>query len=427
VEGLVYRKDGKVTVNPRPALIENLDSIPFIDYSLLPEDAVKAAPEEVFSVDVGRGCPFGCTFCSTNSFWGRKFRLKSPERICEEIRKAHDLFGYTRFNLSHDMFTFRRKTVYETCKLFREMEFPVRWGCSARLDCIDRELIDEMAASGMEGIYIGIETGSPRMQKLINKNLKLEDAVEKVAYLKSKGIKTTASFIYGFPEETEEDVSQTLSLIAKLLKLRSVRIQTHLCAFFAGTELLERYAGDMTPVERYSDQTGELAIQECRDLIEKHPALFPQLREYRTEMRTKLRYFEVFVAMWSALQPVYQYISEKYPEDNLIQMYYDFVQANLEILDRLEDTHGNVPPQLVRQDQFPHRFSEDEHYDLISDYCRMVAVQYSQEVLSGGMVTELYCFAPSSRKKYETLQEYPRCTAMVHIKREQISEMILPM
>ena len=111
------------------------------------------------------------------------------------------------------MFTFRRKTVYETCKLFREMEFPVRWGCSARLDCIDRELIDEMAASGMEGIYIGIETGSPRMQKLINKNLSLEKAEKTVKFLLDQDIRVALFFMYGFPEETEEDLRKTLDLI----------------------------------------------------------------------------------------------------------------------------------------------------------------------------------------------------------------------
>lgn len=427
VPGLVYRTGETVMENPRPVLIEDLDSLPLIDYSLLPETAYIASSEEVFPVDVGRGCPFGCTFCSTKSFWGRKFRLKSPERICQEIQIAHDRFGYTRFNLTHDMFTFHKNMVYNTCQLLRKMDFPVHWGCSARLDCIDRKLIDEMAASGMVGIYIGIETGSPRMQKLISKHLKLEDAVKKAAYLKEKGIQTTASFIYGFPEETEEDISQTLSLIAQLLKLRSVKIQTHLCAFFAGTALLETYRQEMQPVQRYSDQTGEFAVAECQELIVQNPALFPQLQEYRTAMRERLRYFEVFVAMWKIYQPVYQYISEKYDQLHLIQMYYDFVKANETLLEEIGNTHGFAPARMIQEDQFPACFEKDENYDLIRDYCWMIAAQHSAAVQQGETVTDIICFSPSEAKKQETLSQCPRTPTIVNINKNKISEIPLPL
>jgi len=80
VPGLVFRKDGSVFQNPRPTLIEDLDTLPHVDYSILSADDLSDNTEP-FPIDVGRGCPFGCTYCSTKSFWGRKYRLKSPQRI----------------------------------------------------------------------------------------------------------------------------------------------------------------------------------------------------------------------------------------------------------------------------------------------------------------------------------------------------------
>ena len=421
VPGLVYREAGEVKKNPRPVLMEDLDSLPLIDYSFFRFTQNDGKSDRTyFPIDVGRGCPFGCTYCSTKTFWGRKYRLKSPQRIFEEVKVVHEKFGVNRFTFAHDMFTLNRNKVVETCDLLHSVDFPIDWKCCARLDCIDKELIDIMMDAGMKRIFIGIETGSPRMQKLINKNLKLDNAVEMIAYLKSKGISTTASFIHGFPDETEEDLSQTMALIRELLKLKSVDVQTHLCTFLAGTELAERYQSVMTRAEQYSDVTGNFAVEECEDLIEAHPDLFMHMLEYKSELRTRLRYFKVFFRMWRFMQPVYQYISEKYPEERLIDMYFDFVEANEDFLKQIKNVEsGTWFKDLLCQDHFVEKFSDDENYDLISDYYRLKIMERSEEVRNGGSVTDIYCFSPSERKRCLYLQDYKRCIAVVTCYTEQ--------
>lgn len=411
--GLVYRLDGEIVKNPRPVLIEDLDSLPMLDYTLLHFNESKEALQKPFDIDVGRGCPFACTFCSTNSFWGRNFRLKSPQRIYEEVKYLHEHYGRTRFSFSHDMFTFNRKKVRETCALLKTLDFPIEWGCSARVDCLDKELIDTMADAGMVGVYLGIETGSPRMQKLINKNLKVQNVVELVAYLKEKGIETVASFIYGFPEETEEDVSLTIGLIGKLLNLRCVRIQTHLCTFHVGTELSRRYRDEMTPVTQYSDQTGEYAIAECADLIQGHPEIFQHMMEYKTELRSKLNYLPTFIGYWKRMLPVYRHISEKYPENRLIDMYYDFVAANGQILDTYQKkTDGNIYEWLLEKDRFPDQFAGDEYYDMIQDYCRYRKLCISQDIRNGENLSDVFFFDPNEIET-KPLRECRRCMTML--------------
>ncbi|MBQ7817784.1 MAG: radical SAM protein [Oscillospiraceae bacterium] len=428
IDGLVYRENGEVKINPRPALLQDLDNLPMINYDFFHyRSKPNVTQNTAFPIDVGRGCPFGCTYCSTKSFWGRKFRLKCPERIIEEIKHIHTLFGVTDFSFEHDMFTLNRKSVVKTCRLLQELDFPVTWHCSARLDCIDPELIDIMTASGMKSIYIGIETGSPRMQKLINKNLDLRNAVSIASYLKEKGCKTTASFIFGFPEETEEDLSHTIRLIGDLLQLKSVSIQTHLCAFLAGTELSRKYAAEMTRAEHFSDATGELFLPACRDLIDGHPELFQHLLEYKTPLRAKLQYFKPFIKLWNYMQPVYQYLSEQYSEDRLIDMYYDFVAANKGFLDMVLKLPAKEQlGKLAILDQFPKRFKDDENYDLIEDFCRYKFAMLTAGSGDGKQASQTYIFNPEDIKTKTSLREYSRCTAIVRRENDQVTVDISP-
>jgi len=367
IRGLAYRADGQVVRNPRPDLIEDLDTLPVIDYTLLDFSNEGYSPTEMalFPVDVGRGCPFGCTYCSTKTFWGRKYRLKSPERIIQEIKEIHDRFGFTHFNFEHDMFTLNREKVIRTCGMLKEIGFPIKWRCSARIDCLDEELVDIMVDAGLISLFMGIETGSPRMQKLVRKNLKLEDVPGKLKYICSKGIIVTTSFIYGFPNETEEDLSQTIALMTELSKLPNITVHPHLCAFFAGTELTAQFFQTIDKSSKVSDVTGEIAVEECKDIIYAHPVLFPHFYEYKTPFREKVQYYPVFFRSWQVMRPVYEYLVRHYYHDRLCDMLFDFTESNLEILQS-----GDPLLLMLDKDRFLDRFAEDPQYHILKELAR---------------------------------------------------------
>ena len=407
IDGLVYREGEKIIKNPRPLMHDDSDSLPYIDYSLA--NCSDTNVDKLFPVEVGRGCPFGCVFCSTKSFWGRKYRLKSSERIFNEIKAINKELGVTRFNFLHDMFTFNRKNIIEICKLLKTLDFPIKWACSARLDCIDQELVDIMVDAGLVHIYFGIESGSPRMQKIINKRLKLDNAVELLDYISQKDIVVTTSFIYGFPEETEEDVLHTMSLIAKLYQMKNIKIQTHLCAFLSETDLTKNYKDFLTPTERFSNIIGEYAIEECRPLIEAHPKLFDQMYEYKTDLRKKLEYFEIFFIIWGKISHIYNYLSTKYSKDKLLDMYFDFVDDNKEILEEYNSLDPEeIARKVIENDKFALRFTDDEKYDIIFDYYRLERVSHSKEILDGGVSIDTYCFNPNCRKKFLSIADFSR-------------------
>lgn len=419
--GLVYRSGENVIRNPRPVLTEDLDTLPFPDYGLL---GYEISAGDRVDIDVGRGCPFGCVFCSTKLFWGRKYRLKSPERIISEIRQLHETYGVYRFSFTHDMFTMNRRQIVKTCSLLRQLDFSIEWKCSARLDCIDDELIDIMADAGMKSIYFGIETGSPRMQKLTNKNLSLDGVMEKLAGIRAKGLRFTASFIYGFPDETEEDLSMTLSLIRQIAEVSSDVVQAHMCTFLPGTELTQRYQSGLVPAQSFSDITGNVALEECAEMIEDNPLIFRHFREYPTELRERTRFLTVFVMLWCRLQPVYGYMAEKYPANRLIDMYYDFESANRELLRQIKDQPlDRQIGRLLAEDRFVQRLKDDENYGVISDICKIERIKSSEEMKKpGSVVRDVFAFSPAKLRKGIRLQSLEKRISFVTFIRQENGE-----
>ena len=419
VDGVVYRSAGEIKVNPRPELIRDLDTLPIPDYSVVSHEIV-VDPKACFSIDVGRGCPFGCTYCSTKTFWGRKYRLKSPKRILEELQHFHDMYGISYFAFEHDMFTMNRAQVIEICRLIRELPYKVYWNCSARSDCIDEELIRIMADSGLRWIYLGIETGSPRMQKLVNKNLKLETVLPLVKYITSCGVRVVTSFIYGFPEETEEDMSQTLSLMTDLLSMKNVQVQNHLCAFLPGTALGEAYRDRLVPALVQSDQAGDVGYDENADLMESHPRLFLQCREYPTELRAKLAYFPYFMRVFQALKPAYLYYARQYPREKLLQMYLDFVEDNGNILlseDPMSD-HERLF-RLIANDAFPKRFASLPWGAIAADVCRLEGARFTVGNGKVPSATEILSFNPNDLQNCDRIEDCPAKWSMVTIIRDK--------
>lgn len=385
VRGLTYRENGKIIVNPRPELVADLDTLPMIDWSLFDSEACSSERnvQQGFSVDVGRGCPFSCTFCSTKMFWGQKYRLKSADRIIEEIKEVHEKFGITSFVFEHDMFTLNRNKVIQICGMLKNIGFDISWRCSARIDCLDQELIDIMAEAGLTSLFVGIETGSPRMQKVIHKNLKLDKVVDTLSYIGDKGIRWTASFIFGFPDETEEDFAQTMALMLELGKLPRGHIQHHLCTFFTGTEIAKQYASELVQASSLSDITGEVAVSECEDLILAHPALFSHFFEYKNELREKVKYYPSFFECWLMARPVFEYIAQKYYPDQLCQILYDFSDSNCDLLAK----KLNVP-ELLQHDRFLDRFNHDECYSILKEIFRFIV----WKTTSTNAGTELFRF-----------------------------------
>ncbi len=274
IPGITYRLQGKIVRNPNAPVIEDLDSLPLPAYHLLARDRSLCFR---LAIEVGRGCPFGCTFCSTNDFFHRRFRLKSPARLIQQMGFLHQTYGTESFDLTHDMFTVDRKRVVHFCEALLQSGYKFKWGCSARTDCVDRDLLALMSRAGCNAIFFGIETGSPRMQKVIQKGLDLEEAARIICLTDQEGIATTVSTIIGHPEEEKQDLALTVGFVLDALPHEDVNPQFNVLAPLAGTPLLTQNRDRLLFDGHYSDMSHQGWQQDPadRELIRAFPEIFP--------------------------------------------------------------------------------------------------------------------------------------------------------
>lgn len=274
IPGITYRHQGKIVRNPNAPVVEDLDSLPLPAYHLLARDRSLCFR---LAIEVGRGCPFGCTFCSTNDFFHRRFRLKSPARLIEQMSFLHQTYGTESFDLIHDMFTVDRKRVVHFCEALLQSGYKFKWGCSARTDCVDRDLLALMSRAGCNAIFFGIETGSPRMQKVIQKGLDLEEAARIICLTDQEGIATTVSTIIGHPEEEKQDLALTVGFVLDALPHEDVNPQFNVLAPLAGTPLLTQNRDRLLFDGHYSEMSHQGWQQDPadRELIRAFPEIFP--------------------------------------------------------------------------------------------------------------------------------------------------------
>lgn len=296
VPGVTYRCGAEIIRNPNAPPVRDLDLLPPPAFEL--SRSIECC--SYLPIEAGRGCPFSCTFCSTNDFFRRRFRLRSPARVLEEMDRLHAAYGVTRFDLVHDMFTVDRARVEAFCGAFLDHGARYTWMCSARSDCVDQRLLELMASAGCRALFFGIETGSPRMQKIVDKGLDLEEAAANIRCAFRNKIDCTAAFIVGFPEETVEDVAATAAFALDAARLESVSVQVGLLAPLAATPLSTQYRDKLSFDGIYSDmshQAWEQVPADC-SLIQEYPDIFSNFyglpckadRQYVAEFRHFLMY-----------------------------------------------------------------------------------------------------------------------------------------
>lgn len=239
IPGCTWRSAGDVIENAPAPLAGDLDLLPVPMFGAF---VAGLRQMSVCMVEVGRGCPYGCTFCSTNTFFKRRFRMKTPPRILKEIDAVYKASGIREFDFVHDMFSVRRDMVVAICEAMGDGFYT--WNCSCRTDRLDVPLLEMMKRSGCRGLYMGIETGSQRMQKETKKALVVTEAVAMIRYALKLGFRVTTSLIVGYPNETKQDLYDTLLLVGELTTsveqefgCGALIVQVHLFAPLADTPL----------------------------------------------------------------------------------------------------------------------------------------------------------------------------------------------
>jgi radical SAM superfamily enzyme YgiQ (UPF0313 family) len=272
IPGITFRRGSEIVRSLAAPLVLDLDALPFPAFHLFPD--VRFCRH--FPLELGRGCPFACTFCSTNDFFRRRFRLKSPAHMITEMRRVKQTYGINSFELVHDMFTVDRKRVVAFCEALLESKEEFYWGCSARTDCIDEKLIALMARAGCRGIFFGIETGSSRMQKIIDKDLELNDSAERIRSCDKFKINTAVSLMAGFPDETIDDLRDTAAFFVDSLRYDHADPQLSILAPLVDTPIQKQHKDSLVLNDDVADMSYRGWQQEPQDhaMIAEHSEIF---------------------------------------------------------------------------------------------------------------------------------------------------------
>ena len=232
ISGIFYSENGVVKQNePRP-FVENLDDFGIPDRSILINEK-KYEAEDMGLIMSSRGCPFKCAYCAT-AIWKNKVRSRSVKSVVEEIKSVKRKYGTIYFTLKDDSFTVNKNRVYDFCSKLKQEKVDIYWECNANLTTLDRDLLIEMRSAGCMAIKVGIESGSDRIHKIINKKLNNKTIISKMRMFDGIDMHVTCYFMMGIPGETKDDILKTLNFA---YKIKPNFISFSVYEIFPGTKL----------------------------------------------------------------------------------------------------------------------------------------------------------------------------------------------
>jgi radical SAM superfamily enzyme YgiQ (UPF0313 family) len=220
VEGTLFRDKERIIENKPRMSSKSLDDIPFPARQLLKDLRLYShtpfrGANFMTTMITSRGCPFNCGYCD-QSIFGRVWRHNSSDYVIAEITLLKDKYGIDFISIEDDNFLLSKQRTIEICQKMIEKSLNIAWSCLGRANEVDNEILPLMKKAGCKNIYIGIETGSPRILDLINKKIGIEDVRKGIELIKNQDINVTGSFILGVPTETKEEIEKTINLALSL-------------------------------------------------------------------------------------------------------------------------------------------------------------------------------------------------------------------
>ncbi|MBT9133077.1 MAG: 2-hydroxyethylphosphonate methyltransferase [Firmicutes bacterium] len=231
IEGIAYRENGEVKINPWGTFIKDLDQLPFPSYHLIDIqkhfDLMRRGylsklfikKHRALPMVTSRGCPFKCVFCSIHLHMGRIWRANSPKYILSHLEHVVKNLNIRQVSFMDDNLTLDSKRFEQILDGIIEKDIDITWDTpnGVRADTLNREILLKAKKAGCVSLAIGIESGEQEiLDKVIHKSLDLSKVVEVCRICREIDLPLGAFFVIGFPGERKRNIERTLGFARML-------------------------------------------------------------------------------------------------------------------------------------------------------------------------------------------------------------------
>ena len=205
--GIVRYNGNQLTpLTPRP-LMTDLGEIPYPTFEGLDLSLYTTRDLPLL---MSRGCVKACTFCNDHSAMPG-YRVRPPEHVAAEISSHAERYGAGSFRFNDQLINGDTDKLEKFCDLMAVKNLKIKFiALAAPSADMSFLLAHKLARAGCFTLNLGVESGSARVLRMMNKGFTAPDAEHTLRVLRSAGINTMINFIVGFPGETENDFEETL-------------------------------------------------------------------------------------------------------------------------------------------------------------------------------------------------------------------------
>lgn len=227
VKGIAYKENGEIILNEPRELIDDLDTIPFPAYELFDiEKYSRMLMDDIYmskkflpkrnvhrkmSPETGRGCPFICSFCSK---YYKRIRRRSIGKIYEEMKYLKEKYLIDVFGFHDELLFVNKKFITDFCEKIMPLE--ISWYGNARIDTVDREMIELLVKSRCLLVSYGVESGSEKILKNMKKKTTPSKIKETLKMTLEAGMPIDMGLILGYPGEDRHTVQETVDLLKEV-------------------------------------------------------------------------------------------------------------------------------------------------------------------------------------------------------------------
>jgi radical SAM superfamily enzyme YgiQ (UPF0313 family) len=214
IKGIAFKENDKIIITNSRPFTKNLDQIPFPKHEYF-KDKIKKFKEAYIATS--RGCPIGCTFCSTSCHWGKIRRQRSVKNVIEEIKYIKNKLPFIeKIHFQDDEFIMNQDWIKEFCEALKKNRINIKFECCGRVSSITEEMIKLLKEAGCTKLHFGVESGSQIIINSIKKKILIKQAINAFDICKKYMLKTGIYLMVGLPGENDASINDTIALLKRI-------------------------------------------------------------------------------------------------------------------------------------------------------------------------------------------------------------------